>query len=259
MATVSEPSVAAGAERPPVVRRVLPLLFYGGLLVLLLGVLLTVWQQVLPGPVASRVGHNTEGYLLALVLAAWIQYVRPRLARSALEVPLTAAAALVALAAALGLLASGWDSRFVTLNEPLVALAVLLPYAQLRGVWSRRMSVALPAAALLLMLVGAERNELVTDQAESLGFVLLVPLTMGLVDSGVLDPRSTTRAPVRWGWYVTMLVLPVLLSVLEYQVGVGGAAGTATRFGVRIAESFIGTLLLSAYFAVGLGWTGRRR
>lgn len=259
MATSTELTAAEGAERPPAVRRLLPVLFYAGLLVLLLGVLLTVWKQVLPDPVASRVGHNTEGYLLALVLAAWIQYVRPRLRRSPLEVPVTAAAAVVALAAALGLLASGWDSRFVTLNEPLVALAVLVPYAQVRGAWSRRLSVAIPAVALLLMVVGAERNQLITDQAESLGFLLLVPLTIGVIDSGVLDPRSTTSTPLRWGWYAVMVVLPVLLSVLEYQVGVDGAAGTATRFGVRIAESFIGTLLLSAYFAVGLGWTGRRR
>lgn len=246
-------------RRPPVVRRWLPVLFYGGLLVVLVGVLLQVWAALLPGGLGTRIGHNTEGYLFALVLAAWIQFVRPRLAGSRQEVPVTAVAGVLALAAGLGLLATDWASRFVTLNEPLVALAVLIPFAQVRGPWSRRLALGIAGTALVLMVVGGERIQVVTDQAEALGFLLLVPLALGVVDSGVLDPRSTTSTALRWLWYVALLVVPVALSVLEYQVGVEGLLGTGTRFGVRIAESFIGTLLLSAYFAVGLGWTGRQR
>lgn len=259
MAAVTQDVEPVGASRPPVVRRWLPVAFYGGLLVVLVGVLLEVWATVLPGGLATRIGHNTEGYLFALVLGAWIQLVRPRLAGTTREVPVTAATSVLALAAGLGLLATDWASRFVTLNEPLVALAALIPFAQVRGPWSRRLALGISGAALLLMVVGGERIQVVTDQAEALGFLLLVPLALGVVDSGVLRPSSTTSAVLRWLWYAAMLVVPVLLSYLEYQVGVDGFLGTGTRFGVRIAESFIGTLLLSAYFAVGLGWTGRRR
>jgi len=237
----------------------LPLLFYGGLLLALLGVLVPVWPAVLPGPLASRIGNNTEAFSFALVLAAWIQFVRPRLTGSSREVLGTVCAAVLFLAAGLGLLVSGWDSRFVTLNEPLVALSVLIPFVQLRRPWARRLAVPLAGTALLVMVVGGERISLVTDQAESLGFLLLVPVALDVVDRGVLDPSSTTSVLRRRLWYAALVVAPVLLSVVQYRLGVDGLVGTGTRFGVRIAESFIGALLLSLYFAVGLGWTGRHR
>ena len=47
------------------------------------------------------------------------------------------------------------------------------------------------------------------------------------------------------------------MSVLEYKVEVGGLVGEFTRYGVRIHEAFIAMLLLSLYFAVALGRTGR--
>lgn len=259
MATVTDPLAHQGSERPAVVRRWLPVLFYGGLLLALAGVLVPFWSALLPGSLATRVGHNSEAYLFALVLAGWIQYVRPRLRGSSREVLVTAAVAASALAAGLGLLASGWDSRFVTLNETFLALAVLVPWVQVRGPWSRRLALGIAGVALVLMVVGGERVDVVTDQAEALGFLLLVPLALGVVDTGVLDPAGTTSTARRWVWYAAMLVVPVLLSTLEYRVGTQGLLGTGTRFGVRIAESFIGTLLVSAYLAVGLGWTGRRR
>lgn len=247
-----------GSHRPDAVRRVLPVLVYGGLLILLVGVLAQLWSALLPGSLATRIGHNSEGYLFTLVLAAWIQYVRPRLAGAPREVIATAAAAVLALATGLGLLASGWDSRFVTLNETCIALSVLIPWTQVRGPWSCRLALAISGVALVLMVVGGERVPLVTDQAEALGFLLLVPLALGVVDTGVLDPTTTTSTARRWLWYVAMLAVPVVLSTLEYRIEVDGLLGTGTRFGVRITESFIGTLLLSAYLAIGLGRTGRR-
>ena len=90
MATVTRPPVAAhGSERPAAVRRFLPPLFYGGVGLALVGSLVPFWSDVLPGPLATRIGHNSEAYLFVLVLAAWIQYVRPRLAGSSREVVVT--------------------------------------------------------------------------------------------------------------------------------------------------------------------------
>ena len=53
-------------------------------------------------------------------------------------------------------------------------------------------------------------------------------------------------------------MVPIVLSVLEYQVGVDGVAGVAVRYGVRVTEAFVCLLLVEVYLAVLLGRTGRR-
>ena len=57
----------------------------------------------------------------------------------------------------------------------------------------------------------------------------------------------------------TLVLVPVALSVLEYQIGVDGILGVAIQYGVRVTEAFVCLLLVELYLAVGLGWTGRRR
>src|SRR6185312_13688611 len=64
---------------------VISTVFYVAVAALLAGVLFKIWPQVLPASVATRIGHNSEGYILALAVAPWIQFVRPRLSGTRAE------------------------------------------------------------------------------------------------------------------------------------------------------------------------------
>jgi hypothetical protein len=239
-------------------RRVLGTVFYGGLALVLVLVLLDVLRDLAPAAIAVRVGHNSEGYLAALLVAGWIQFVRPRLAGGPREWPVTGLLAALSLAIGILLIASDLPSRFRTLNETFLALALLLPYLQLRRPLPRLVAAAL-AAGLFVVVVGFESTAAVTDLAETFGILILAPIGFDLVDRGILsrDARTTPRS--RWLWYAALLVLPVVFSVLEYQVGVDGVPGVAVRYAVRVTEAFVCMLLVELYLAVGLGRTGNGR
>lgn len=230
-------------------RSAISVAFYGGLLVVLAGVLLEFWAEVLPSGLASQVGHNSEAFGLVLGLGAWIQFARPRLQGSTREWPVTGAVALGCLAAGVGLLASDWPSRFRTLNETLLALAVLVPYVTLR----RRPGPGRAVAAtivILVVVVLAQPTQLGTDLAETFGMIMLAPLAFDVFDRGILRQDAAVAGRVRIGWYAALVVTPIMLSALQYRVEVGGLAGDLTRYGVRIHEAFIAMLLLGLYFAV---------
>ena len=238
-------------------KRILPVVFYGGLALLLASILFQWLGKIAPDAIATRVGHNSEGYLAALVVAAWIQYVRPRLSGHRAEWVVTALAAAVALAVGLALLASDLPSRWRTLNETFLALALLLPYLQLRRPLPRAVPIGI-AVVLFGAVVAFESTAAVTDLAETFGILILAPVAFDLVDRGILDPTARTSTRTRWLWYVALAVVPIVLSVLEYQVGVDGVAGVAVRYGVRVTEAFVCLLLVEVYLAVLLGRTGRR-
>ena len=220
--------------------------FYGALLLVLAGILLGLWPAVLPRAIATRLGHNSEGFLLALVLGAWIQFARPRLAGSPREWPVTGTAGVACGAVGVFLLATHLPSVVRTLNEAFLAAALLIPYVQLRRPVPRWLPVLLPVATLAVIVLG-ERVQSVTDAAEALGVLALAPIALDLVDRRILDPAARPSRSVRYGWYALLVVAPVLFSVLEYRLGVGGEA---LRFAVRITEAFVCLLLIELYFAV---------
>jgi hypothetical protein len=236
-------------------RVTLGIVFYGGLVALLAGILLEIFPRFLPDRVADRIGHNSEGLLLALVLALWIEHARPKVSGSRLQWPLTLAVAVACAVAAVFLLWTDLPSRFRTLNEPFLAAAVLVPYVQIRRPLPSNLAI-LASLAVLALIVFGERTQVVTDLAETLGALVLAPIGFDVVDRGILDLHAPTSARLRYGWYVLLVVTPIAFSVLEYAVGVSGVAGEVTRYGVRIAEAFLCMLLVELYFAVGLGRTG---
>lgn len=236
-------------------RTALAIVFYGGLLVALAGALLQVWPLLLPSGLASQLGHNTEAYLLVIALGVWIQFVRPSLEAADRAWSVTGAVALGCLAVGVGLLASDWPSRFRTLNESFLALAVLVPYVTMRRRPSRGRAVAL-ALAVLGVVVLAQPTQLGVDLAETFGMIMLAPLAFDVFDRGMLDPAATTSGRARLVWYGVLAVLPTSLSALEYRLAVGGLAGDLTRYGVRIHEAFISMLVLGLYFAVQLHRSG---
>lgn len=116
----------------PRAARLVAVAYYAALLALLALIIPRLLGDFLPRSVAHHVGADSEGYLLALLLGGWIQAARPRLQRSRAQWPVTLAVA--ALSAVLGVYLYNADvlGTVKTLNEPLLALAVLVPYVQLR-------------------------------------------------------------------------------------------------------------------------------
>lgn len=237
--------------------RFLPVVFYGGLALVLASIVFQWLGRIAPAAVSTRVGHNSEGYLAALAVAGWIQYARPRLTGRRRVWVVTGVVAAVSLAIGLLLVASALPSRWRTLNETFLALALLLPYLQLRRPVPRVLAGG-AAAGLLVVVVAFESTAAVTDLAETFGILILAPIAFDLVDRGILDRDASTSTRSRWLWYAGLVLVPIALSVLEYQIGVGGVPGVAVRYGVRVTEAFICLLLVELYLAVGLGWTGRR-
>jgi len=241
------------ASRPR--ERVAAAVFYGGLLAVVAATLLQLLPLVLPGAVAGRVGRNSEGFLLALLLAGWVQLARPRLRGSPREWSVTLAAAAVCVLAALVLLGSDLPSRIRTLNETFLAAALVVPYLQLRRPLPPRLAAGL-SLGVLAVVVLLHRTALVTDLAETLGVLLLVPVAFDLVDRGILDRRARTSTALRCSWYALLALVPVLFAVLQHGLGVEGTLGEATRYGVRLTEAFLCLLLVELYLAVALRRTG---
>lgn len=236
-------------------------IFYIGVLALLLGVLLELWTKVLPTGLSVRIGHNTEGYALALVIAPWIQFVRPRITGTRAEWIVTAVAALALVGLTIYLLAGhGVAGRFKTLNEGTLAAALLIPYVQLRRPLPRRVALWV-AVIVVVVTVVTNRTSATTDLAETYGMIILAVIGFDLIDRGILDPTATTSLRARGIWYAVLVIAPIAFSLAEYHWGAGatGVIGTPVRFMVRITEAFIFALFVEVFFAVGLGRVGQRR
>lgn len=239
-------------------RVVMGVVFYGGLLLLMAAILLQLLDNVLPNGLARRIGFNSEGFVLALMIAAWIQFARPRLTDSKSQWPVTLAVGLACVAVGVALLATDLPPRFRTLNETFLAAGVVLPYLQLRRPLPPWVPIAF-SAAVFAAIVFFSHTELVTGLAETLGVLVLLPLAVDVYDRGILDSKALTSPTVRYGFYAALVIVPVTLSILERKLDIGGVFGDVTRYGVRLHESFICILLVSLYFAVGLGRRGGKR
>jgi hypothetical protein len=237
--------------------RLIGWVFYGGLVLLLGLILANALGNVLPAALARRVGYNSEGYLFALVVAAWIQFARPRLT-GARKWPVTLAVAVLCLVVGVALLNSDLPSRFKTLNEPMIALAVVIPYVVLRRPVT--ILVALVPPLILGGIVAGmilDPEGLVINLAETFGYWMLVPLAFDVVDRGILDPDATTSPRLRYPFYAVLAAIPITVSALGFEERTGGGIHAWLSYAGRIHESFIGVLLIVLLFAVGLGRTGR--
>jgi hypothetical protein len=237
---------------------ILGIIFYGGLVAGIAGILLEIFPTFLPDAIADRIGHNSEGLVLAVLMALWIQFARPGLAGEPREWSITLAASAACLAMALLLLATHFPFKYKTLNETFLAAAVLIPYVQVRRPLPPRLPIWLSLGVLAVIVFG-QQTQVVTDLAETLGVLLLAPIGFDVVDRGILHPEAPTSRRLRYAWYALLVVTPITFSVLEYGVGFSGVAGEVTRYAVRIAEAFLFMLLVELYFAVGLGLTGDQR
>jgi hypothetical protein len=238
-------------------RRIFAVLYYGGLALVLALILLQLLDEVLGKKLATHIGHNSEAYLAALVLAAWIQYARPRLAGTRVEWPVAVLVGAVMLVIGIALIQTHLPSRFRTLNEAFIALAVLIPYVQARRPLSRVLSYGLPGLVLLLVLVVGDRG-LVRDLAETATMLIFIPIGLDLVDRGILQSDAVTSIRARWTWYAALVLIPIVFIALRKGAHVGGWAGNRMLYSQRGLEGYIAAFFIEVYFAVFLGWVGRR-
>ena len=216
--------------------------------------------DVAPGRWARRLSYNSEGYLFALGLAAWIQAVRPRAAvERVLRWALIASVSCFALGAVL--IVADPPSRIRTLNESMFALALALPYVSLARPLARWVPwIPVGLAAAVVGAIALDVDSWAATQVETIGFVVLIPIALDVIDRGILDPLGSTSPRVRWTWYSLLVAEMVVVSAL----GSGARSGDDTVAGIldylgRMHESVIGVLLVQFYFAVGLGRSGVER
>lgn len=233
------------------------MLYYGGLALVLALILLQLLDEVLGKRLATHIGHNSEAYLAALVLSAWIQYVRPRLAGRRAEWPTALLVGVIMLVIGIALVQTHLPSRFRTLNEAFIALGILIPYVQARRPFNRIVSYLLPGVVLLLVLVVGDRG-VVRDQAESAAMLILIPIGLDLIDRGILQSDAVTSVRVRWSWYAALVLIPIVFVALRKGAHVDGWAGNRMLYSQRGLEGYIATFFIEVYFAVFLGWVGRR-
>ncbi|WP_205471502.1 hypothetical protein [Nocardioides sp. SYSU D00038] len=228
-------------------------LFLAGEAVALLLVVGQVLPHLLPGGLATQVGHNSEAFALALLatgLLLWLRGLRSadRDARLWLLV-LTVSALLVVV----GLFLLTLDNpRLKTLNEPVLAAAVLAPYYAWRP---RRRTFALAGVAVLVLMLVFHSTELVLLQAESLVALVLAPFGADLLHRSLLDPRAADVPSRVVGWLAFLLLAPVALMVLK-QVSLGSTLDDLVFYAARGNEAFWGLFLVHAL--VLLAWPPRR-
>jgi hypothetical protein len=204
---------------------------------------------------AEHVSRNSEGYVMALGVAAWIEFVRPALGSVRRTTGVTSAAAVAALAVGVFLLRGPVPGVVGTLNEAFFALAVLVGWLELPR--------PVPAVAWLLpvgsFLVACllSSHPAVVAAAEYLAAYVLFPVGLDLVDPGILQARVPTRLPLVLGWMAVLVVLAVTVHVLAPDPLPDGVADVI-RYLSRINETVIAVLLVHLYLTV-LGMAPARR
>lgn len=245
--------------------RNLTVAFYVVLGALLLAIVTGTVAATLPTGAAGRIARNSEAVFYVLAISAWIQFGLPR-ARVRRWLPILVAAAFVALGVAL--IASSLPSRLRTLNEPAIAIGVMVAYTVVRRPLPRWAVFAAVLTPVLLIAVGMviaepapgermEDSNILLQQAEMLVLVLLSVLALDVIDRGILDRHARTSRAARWTFYAALVAIPLVVIALGEDARVGAEVGhmLANLLG-RTHEGFLGTLILCLYFAVGLRRTG---
>jgi hypothetical protein len=222
--------------------RVLRGLFYGGLGLLVLSIMSGLLDE--PSGIGKHVIRNDEGYAFALLLAGWIEFVRPRLAASPRRwhVTLTAAVVFVSLGF---LIQVGTPGSVATMNETLFACSVLFCYFELARPlppWAW----ALPALAIMVAAV-AGGNNTVAGQAETLAAFVLIPASFDFVDRSVLEAEQARRWKLLGAWMGFLAVAVVVLHILR-PTNPQNLVEDVLLFCSRMPEVAIAVLLLHTYF-----------
>jgi hypothetical protein len=236
-------------------RGALTIAFFAAVVVLIVAIMFGLLPLVTPDGIARKIAHNGEGVVLLLIVTAWIQFVRPRLAESSLQGPVTLGVAAASLALGLLLILTDPINQLRTLNETFIAAGVLIPYVQLPRPVPRALPLGV-SGGLLLLVVVASADPTVTLMAEMLGALILTPLGLDVIDRGILDPNATTVPAVRYSWYAFLVIAPFVFWATHNGETLSGWLVGVLSYAGRTTEAFLYLLVLELYFAVGHGRTG---
>lgn len=232
--------------------------FFAALTVLVAAMMVGWLPLVLPELIAGRISRNSEGIVLLLLLAAWIQFLRPRLQGSTREWPITAATAGGCLLVGATLFLTEPVNQLKTLNETFLAAAILIPYVEMRRPSPRWLPVAISLGVLAVVVVG-HSNDFIVLMAEALGALILFPVGLDLIDRGILEPTARTVRWQRGAWYAFLLAGPVVFWLTDNGATFDGTAAVVLGYAGRTMEAFFCLLVLQLYFAVVHGRTGAIR
>lgn len=241
----------------------------GGLLLLLAAVVTGVTGRVLPSPLASKVGYNSEGYLFASVLIPWVYYLA-RHPWSRRRVQVSGLLGALWLVVGWGLLNSSLPSAIKTLNEPALALGIVLPYVALRRPFAGWVPLTLVCSCLTAIGLGMlaarpdpgvpmGQDNWVIYLGEGVFLVLLAIVALDLVERWMLDPSARPLTGVWRGVFYAMLVAtPIMVSAIGMSARVDDQWHNMTlNYLGRVHESFVGVFLLCGTLLL-VSWVERR-
>lgn len=233
--------------------------FYTLVAIALLILVTKAHAQVLPGGLASQIGHNSEALLFPLLVCATIQYFRPWARRQrAPWVPTVILAGLLFLAAYL-LLQTGWSSSIVTLNEPIVGAGLVALYVMLPRPFRYAPLVSLAVLAFIAVFFD---TAFVLDQAESLVPFLIAPLALDVFDRTILERDQPDRPVLRVVWIGVLVAvgLAFMAAAPWARDDLQGWFRYAIDYGQRASEAYWGWILVHVYFGYVLGalWRGHQ-
>lgn len=237
--------------------RVVSLLYYGGLASLLLLIMSGLLRQIIPAGLATRIGHDSEGFFIALCLAAWIQFGHSRV-RNPTRLRLALGLAVAMAAVGLALTVSSLPTWLTTLDEGCYALAVLIPYAALRrpiGRWPYFASVGLAIVVALSVAYDPGGESPVVILAESTMAWILAPWAFDLFNRRVLEPGVWVGVKKQLVGYLIFIAVPVTVVLLGTGVRSGeGVTGLTLDYLGRSQESFLGLVFVSIFLGTVLPW-----
>ncbi|WP_298886971.1 hypothetical protein [uncultured Serinicoccus sp.] len=243
-------------------RLVVSWVFYGGLSLCLLAIVLGLPAQVLPEAIASTFAYNSEGYFFALLLGAWIHFALPRLPRGSHRLMVASGVGLAFAVLGWWMLSTeGLRSSIATLNEPALALAVLVPYVTLSRPLARWAPVGVSVVVLITVALGLwagdpqpgvqlESVNWVISMAEMMALVFLAPIVLDLTCPWILDRSERGRSGVL-PTLLGLALVPVIVSGLGQEARAGDSVlPLMLNYLGRSHEAFVGFLLLVAYFGL---------
>lgn len=211
-------------------------------LVVLLLIVLDRLGVLLPARLVTQIGHNSEAFVLAIVLSLTISVIRARRSRPPATLrPAVVVAVAVALFA-LGVVLMGLEGqpRVKTLNEPVFAAAFLVPYCAL---WPRRRALALFSVLALAFTVVFFQTDLVRLQAECLVALIMAPVGLDLAARWILAPATRRSRAAAYLWTGFLLVAPFVLMALT-RLDLGAFLNEAALYAERGNEAFWGLFLV---------------
>lgn len=220
--------------------------YYTLLTVLIALILSKLLPEVIPQGLATRLGRNSEGLVLVLWLSLWLDFARPHLTHRRSEWTFTFAVAGSLLATGFYLKYGQSPPQLSTLNETAFALALLIPYAQMRrpvAAWA----YLLPVLCVVIPAVGGS-NGVTTDLAEAFGAWVLIPVCIDVIDRGIVDGSPLPR--LRVGIWMTFLLASVVLLQVGTDQTPDNVVEDTVRYLSRVIEMLIAGLVLHCYHSL---------